>query len=205
MPVTPCFLLGRRVARRLLPLAAASLLWPLHAQGQTSDWSMGVYGGQYYDTEPAGLVNGHAGFVSQYLLALTASKTLWQSQTQPLALELDGMVGQQWGQASLTEVGVLPMLRWSGFPWNQTLPTAVRFGPLGLSYTSQVSPLELGSEGRGSQWLNFLVLELNVSRPSDTRQAYFVRLHHRCAIYDRINSYGANGEDFLALGYRVKF
>jgi hypothetical protein len=33
----------------------------------------------------------------------------------------------------------------------------------------------------------------------------FVRLHHRCAVYDLLNNYGANGEDFLAFGYRYRF
>ena len=32
-----------------------------------------------------------------------------------------------------------------------------------------------------------------------------VRLHHRCAVYDLLNNYGANGEDFLSFGYRVRF
>jgi hypothetical protein len=32
-----------------------------------------------------------------------------------------------------------------------------------------------------------------------------MRLHHRCAVYDRINDYGANGEDYFSLGYRHRF
>jgi hypothetical protein len=34
---------------------------------------------------------------------------------------------------------------------------------------------------------------------------YDTELHHRCAIYDRLNDYGANGEDFVALGWRSRF
>jgi len=30
-------------------------------------------------------------------------------------------------------------------------------------------------------------------------------LHHRCAVYDLINNYGANGEDFFTIGYRKYF
>jgi len=30
-------------------------------------------------------------------------------------------------------------------------------------------------------------------------------LHHRCTIYDLMNNYGANGEDFFALGWRRRF
>lgn len=170
-----------------------------------SGWSVGVYGGQYYDSEPAGFSQGNATYLNQYLLALTASKTLWRSPTLPLSLELDGMLGQQWGLANLQEMAVAPVLRWSSFPWKQWLQTDLRLGPLGVSYTTEVSALERGSEGRGSRWLNFLMIELAFSRPQQPAQEVFVRLHHRCSVYDLVNNCGANGEDFLAFGYRHRF
>ncbi len=190
--------------QQTLVLCAWALL-PLRAWCEDSGWSVGVYGGQYYDTEPAGFVNGRAGFQGQYLLALTASKTLWRSESLPMSVELDGILGQQWGQASLQEVGLVPVLSWRGFPWNNYLQTALRVGPLGLSYTSEVSPLERGTDGQGAQWLNFLVLELAFAPPQEKSWEVFMRLHHRCAIYDKLNNYGANGEDFFAIGYRLKF
>jgi len=175
------------------------------AMAKDPEWSMGVYGGPYYDTMPAGFLAGDAHFKDQYLLALTASKTLWRSASLPLALEIDGMVGQQFGQAAVTEVAVAPVLRWSGFPWNHVLQTDLRLGPLGLSYTPYVSPLERGSDGRGSQFLNFLMIETAFSRPGDKQHEVFLRLHHRCTIYDLLNDYGANGEDFFGIGYRRYF
>jgi len=194
---------GRRYATALL--LAAWLACPVAVRGQDFDWSIGAYGGQYYDTEPAGLIKGKAGFVSQYLVALTATKTLWRSSTLPLSLELDGMIGQQFGQVSLQEVAVAPVVRWSSFPWKDTLQTDFRFGPLGISHTSEVSPLERGPEGEGTRTLNFLVIELAFSRPQEKAKEVFVRLHHRCTVYDLINNYGANGEDFLTLGLRHRF
>jgi hypothetical protein len=169
------------------------------------DWSLGVYGGQYYDSEPAGFVHGNANFLNQYIFALTGSRTLWRSATLPLSLELDGMIGQQWGKASVSEIAVAPVLRWSGFPWNSILQTDLRFGPIGVSYTDSVSPLERGEGGEGAQTLNFLMAELGFSRPQSKSDEIFLRLHHRCAIYDILNNYGANGEDFFALGYRRRF
>jgi hypothetical protein len=68
-----------------------------------------------------------------------------------------------------------------------------------------VGPLERGPQGQGSRWLNFLMLELAVSKPQQKDWEVFMRLHHRCAVYDLVNNYGANGEDFLAFGYRRKF
>ena len=175
------------------------------ARAEAFDWSIGAYGGQYYDTEPAGWSQGNAHYLDHYMLALTGSKTLWRSETLPMSVELDGMLGQQSGKASLTEVAVVPVLRWSSFPWKHILQTDLRLGPVGVSYTSSVSPLERGKEGKGSQTLSFLVIELAFSSPQKPSEEFFARLHHRCTIYDLLNDYGANGEDFFAIGYRHRF
>ena len=45
----------------------------------------------------------------------------------------------------------------------------------------------------------------SASRPKAKEDEFFVRLHHRCAIYDLLNNYGANGEDFLSVAYRYRF
>ena len=186
-------------------LVFLSVLLAGRAGAETFDWSIGAYGGRYYDSEPAGWTQGRANYLDQYLVALTASKTLWRSETLPMSVELDGMLGQQSGIASLTEIAVVPVLRWSSFPWRNLLQTDLRIGPIGASYTSSVSPLERGREGKGSQTLSFLVIELAVSSPNKPSEEFFARLHHRCTIYDLLNDYGANGEDFFAIGYRHRF
>lgn len=184
---------------------SAGLMLPALAWCEERDWSIGVYGGQYYDSEPAGLTQGRANFLNQYIVALTASKTLWRAESWPLALEVDAMVSHQFGQATLQEFAIAPVLRWSGFPWNGVLPTSIRAGPLGYSYTTIISPLERSASGEGSRHLNFLMLELTFSRPQAREHEVFVRLHHRCTINDLLNNYGANGQDFLAIGYRRFF
>lgn len=179
--------------------------YPSASVATESVWRLGVYAGQYYDSEPAGVIQGRANFTDQYLFALTASKTVWRSATLPLALEWDGMLGQQSGVASLTEVAFAPALRWDIGRLGNTLQTALRLAPLGVSYTSMVSPLERGPQGQGDRFLNYLFIELAFAKPDAPRSEVFVRLHHRCAVYDLLNNYGANGEDFLALGYRYRF
>lgn len=186
-------------------LLFALCLFPLVVHAQSDTWKWGVYAGKYFDTEPAGFVNGRADFKEQYLLAVTATKPAWNSRDWPIALEWDIMLGQQGGLASITEIAAAPALRISGFPWQEVLRTDLRLAPLGVSYTSRVSPLELGVGGNGSQWLNFLFIEIAVSRPKQDRFELFARLHHRCSIYDLINNYGANGQDFFALGLRRRF
>lgn len=190
----------RRGSGALL-LALALALVP-RAQAQDGDWSLGAYGGQYYDSEPAGIIKGRGNFLHQYIVALTGSRTLWRAADWPLALEVDATLAHQYGTATLQEFAIAPVLRWSGFPWNQALPTSFRAGPLGWSHTTMVSPLERGTDGQGARNLNFLMLELTFSGPASRRHEVFVRLHHRCTIYDLLNNYGANGQDFLAIGYR---
>ena len=188
----------------VLVLAVAAVLAP-QTRAAEPDWSVGAYGGKYYDTEPAGFTQGRANFLDQYLVAATASKTVWRSDAWPVSLEVDGMVGYQNGIAPLWEVALAPALRFSGFPWRDVLRTDVRLAPLGISYTSAVSPLELGKDGQGSRTLNWLFIEVALSRPQQKSDEFFVRLHHRCAVYDLLNNYGANGEDFFALGFRRRF
>ncbi len=181
------------------------MLFPASAYCEQYDWSMGVYAGQYYDSEPAGFTHGNAAYLDQYIVAVTASKTVWRSEALPLSLEIDGMIGHQYGLATLQEIAIAPVLRWSSFPWNKILQTDFRFGPLGVSYTTAISPLERGTNGDGNNTLNFLLAELAFSLPQIKSEEIFLRLHHRCAMYDVINNYGANGEDFFALGYRHFF
>jgi hypothetical protein len=195
--------MGRR--QRLCCLLLAALALPASVFAEQGDRSMGAYAGKYYDTEPAGFTQGKANFLEHYLVAITAKKTVWRSESWPLSLEVDGMLGLQSGVATLGEVAVAPALRWSGFPWNGTLNTSVSLAPLGISYTTSISPLELGSNGKGSRILNWLFLEVALSRPGEKSTEMFMRLHHRCSVYDLLNNYGANGEDFFALGFRRRF
>lgn len=181
------------------------LMFPLGVYSEEYDWSVGAYAGQYYDTEPAGFTQGNARFLNQHIVAITASKTLWRSEMLPLALEMDGMLGHQFGLATLDEIAIAPALRWSSFPWKELLQTDFRFAPLGISYTTIVSPLEQGLDGNGSRTLNFLMLELDFSSPQKRSEEVFLRLHHRCSIYNKLNAYGANGEDFFVMGYRHYF
>ena len=196
---------GKWVALKKWAFVSALLVLPATVLSRESDWSLGMYGGQYYDTEPAGFSQGNANFKDQYILAINATRTVWRSATLPMSIEIDGVVGQQFGQASLTEIAVAPVVRWSGFPWNDVVQTDVRLGPLGVSYTSEVSPLERGTDGKGSRWLNFLMIEVAFSSPKNKSDEVFMRLHHRCAVYDLLNNYGANGEDFFVVGYRKHF
>lgn len=193
------------VSKLLLTSLWMACAVPAMASAKNEEWHLGAYAGKYYDTNPAGFTQGNANFLGQHLFALTAKKALWQSASLPLTLELDAMAGVQGGIATLGEVAVAPAVRWSGFPWNHVVHTSVSLAPLGVSYTTSVSPLERGKNGEGSQWLNWLFIETAFANPKNKSTEFFMRLHHRCTIYDWINNYGANGQDYFAMGLRMKF
>jgi hypothetical protein len=172
-------------------------------EGQELRW--GTYVGRYYDTSPSALVSGkNTRFENQYIGAISLSKTLWRSERHPLSIEIEGVAAYQSGMHSLGEFGIVPVVRWEGFPWSHQVPTSLRFGPLGLSWTTTVSPLERSHKG-GSQLLNFLIVDLGFSLPGKKDNEIFLRLHHRCSLFNKLNNNGANGEDFLAVGFRHSF
>ena len=201
------FALSNTMGLRQMPscLLAAALAFPVVALAEEGGWSIGAYAGKYYDTEPPRFLSGRANFLDHHLVALTVKKTVWRSASWPVSLEIDGMVGLQSGVASLGEVAVAPAVRWSGFPWNDTLHTSVSLAPLGLSYTTSVSPLELGQDGKGSRLLNWLFLEVAFSSPRQKSTELFMGLHHRCTVFGLLNNHGANGEDFFVVGLRREF
>jgi hypothetical protein len=109
------FILSARRIEHFFGMAWHGML-PLVALSNELDWSMGGYAGKYYDTEPAGFINGRGNFLDHHLVALTASKTIWRSQSLPLSVELDAMIGLQSGVASFGEVAFAPALRWGDSP-----------------------------------------------------------------------------------------
>ena len=177
----------------------------LHAETRDHEYSVGGYIGQFYDSNPIKFLGGlGTTFENHYIGALTISKTLWQSETYPLAVEIEGDAAYQFGEFELGEFGIVPVIRWRGFPWNHYLPTTFRFGPIGLSWTTSVSPFEKTNKG-GSQWLNFLIVDVGVSLLGHENNEVFLRLHHRCSMFESMNDYDTNGEDFLAIGFRHYF
>ena len=199
------FLPKRRSLNFFVTLALFAGSEALFAETNNHEYSFGTYVGKFHDSDPLILLTGPSStFENHYIGALTISKTVWRSETYPLAVEIEGDAAYQFGEFELGEFGIVPLIRWRGFPWNEHAPTTLRFGPIGVSWTTSVSPFEKTSKG-GSQWLNFLVLDVGFSLPGHEDNEVFLRLHHRCAMYQTMNDYDSNGEDFLAIGFRHYF
>jgi hypothetical protein len=162
--------------------------------------SLAVYGGIYSMSAPLQFPD----FTDEYLVGLTGSASLWQFESLPITLEIDGTVAYRFGKESRAEVGILPVVRWTEFPWNDKLYTNFRFGPLGLSYLSKESDLEDWGEG-ASKLENFLIYEFTFANPDDHSNEFFFRHQHRCNIYGLFDDNTPNGSDILTVGYRKRF
>ena len=172
----------------------------------SQDWNIGIYAGKFYDSTPLKALAGFrdTSFEDHYMLSLSVGKKIWQSQHLPLSIEIETMIGQQFGEANITELAVAPLLRWDGLPWNYDAPVVFRVAPIGVSWLSKVSPLEPNKSG-GEQWLNYFVLDAGYQLPNHKGSEVFFRLHHRCTYFELLGDDVKNGEDFVGIGYRRYF
>jgi hypothetical protein len=108
-------------------------------------------------------------FGDSYIGGADLTYAIYRLPTVPLVIELDGTVAKRFGQDDQWDFGLIPMFRWTKFPWNDYLYTNFRIGPVGVDYVTGISPWELHWAGNdhGSRWLNYLALELDF-RPSAT-------------------------------------
>jgi hypothetical protein len=145
-------------------------------------------------------------FVNNYLIDGHAVYTFYRFAHAPIDLELEGGVAQRIGQPGYnqTEFDLIPMLRWKYFPWNQFIYTNFRAGLIGASYATGVSPWEAANAqngGKGSNYLNFLRLEIDLAPSDHSPFEVFVGLHHRSGIFGLINgSHG--GSNYWMTGIR---
>lgn len=190
-----------------LALALLGIGGPTAGAGERYDWSLGGYVGIFSGRSPNDLLThpDHPEIQSNYIAALTGTATLLHFDAVPVTVEIEGVVAKRFGDDHFFEFGALPMLRWRLFPWNETVYTNFRVGPLGVSYTMGDSQWEVRDDGTGQRLQNFMVFEITVADPADTSWEGFVRLHHRSTIFGLIGDSDGNGDDFLSLGIRKRF
>jgi hypothetical protein len=175
--------------------------------GERFDWGLGGYVGIFSASSPIELVTdpGHPGIESNYIAAATATATLLHFESVPLTVEFEAVIAKRFGDDTFFEFGALPILRWRYFPWNDTVYTTLRFGPVGASYTTGISQWEKGDTNSGEHLLNFLVFEITAADPDDKSIEGFARLHHRSDAFGLVGDFEGSGDDFLSLGLRKRF
>lgn len=143
-----------------------------------------------------------AQYVDVFLLAAAVSRPYAQYKAGALTLEAEGQVVRYFGDQDHWEFNVVPLVtRWHRFPWSDRVATSAAFG-LGLSYATELPPVEVEIEGESAQWLIYWVLELTAG-PTDAPWSVSLRMHHRSVSYGLMADEG--GMNAVGLGLRYRF
>jgi hypothetical protein len=119
-----------------------------------------------------------------------------------LSLEAEGQVARYFGDQDHWEFNVVPItLRWHRFPWSHRVESSVAFG-LGVSYASELPPVEVEIEGESAQFLVYWVLEATAG-PVDAPWAVSLRMHHRSVAWGLMADEG--GMNAVGVGVRYGF
>jgi hypothetical protein len=141
-------------------------------------------------------------YVDSYLAVTALSGTYATYHADRLHLEAEGQVGYNFGGQHHWEFNVVPVLaRWYWPAWRGAYTTSAAFG-LGLSYASDLPPVEVELEGESEKLLMYWVVELTAG-PMDAPWAVSLRLHHRSVAYGLLGTEG--GMNGVGLGLRYKF
>lgn len=141
-------------------------------------------------------------YVGAYLVAGTVSRKYAERREGALDLEFEGQVVYNFGSQSHWEFNAVPIIaRWKRFPWSSRIKTSAAFG-IGLSYATELPPVEVALEGESRQTLIYWVAELTAG-PVDAPWAVSARLHHRSVGYGLFAKDG--GMNAVGLGVRYAF
>ena len=144
-------------------------------------------------------------FHSSYLVDLDGVYTLHRFQILPIDLEVQGEVAKRFGMDHQSEVDLISVVRWKKFPWNDKLYTNFRFGFLGGSYVSSISPWEKqdSDNNTGSKFLQLLIAEFTFSPSENAGYEGFIGLHHRSGIFGLISGV-TGGSNYFMVGMRFR-
>lgn len=192
-------MVARRFALLILSLA------PMSCLGANGDWWTTIYGAAI-STQPGWediIIDApDTRFVDSYLATLALSRQYAERKEGALTVEAEGQVVKHFGDQTHWEINAVPVvLRWHRFPWSHRVKTSAAFG-LGLSYATELPPVEVALEGESHQTLIYWVLEMT-GGPVDSRWGVSLRIHHRSVAFGLMGDDGGMNAVGLGLRYRL--
>jgi hypothetical protein len=143
-----------------------------------------------------------AQYVDVFLVAAGVSRPYAQYREGALTLEAEAQVARYFGDQDHWEFNAVPLtVRWHRFPWSDKVATSTAFG-LGLSYATELPPVEVEIEGESAQWLIYWLLEATAGRVGSP-WSFTLRMHHRSVAYGLMADEG--GMNGVGLGVRYRF
>lgn len=143
-------------------------------------------------------------FVDSKLIALAYSRRV-KSWGKHLHLELEANVSYRYGEDNLWEFAGAAMLRYDGFPWNDTIYTTIGYAPFGPSWVTDIPRQEDRPMGRAtSKFLNFMVPEITLAPPGNSNLEFLLRIHHRSGFFGLFR--GVTGaSNIVSVGLRYRY
>jgi hypothetical protein len=192
----------RRTGLALALVTAAVLLLGAAPARAENDWFLSLYGGQF-----AGSDNGDMVALRRrdsYLVGLGVTKEFEQSPPN-VRWEVEGQVGRHSGEQDHLELDLTINVRWMTFPWDAYLDTSLAFGS-GLSYATEAPEAEAeeNPDTGSTRLLHYLLVEIAVTPPGQSRWSLFTRMHHRSGIWGFFDGVG-RASNFLVFGIRYRF
>jgi hypothetical protein len=188
----------------LLLMAATASAKDESAAGDRA-WTATVYGARMSSEtgwEDILIDPVEAQYLDVFLLAGAMSRPYVSLDDGALTLEAEGQVVRYFGDQDHWEINAVPlMLRWHRFPWSHRVDTSAAFG-LGVSYATELPPVEVAIEGESAQWLIYWLLEATAG-PVDSPWSFTLRMHHRSVAYGLMAEEG--GMNAVGIGVRYRF
>ncbi len=137
-----------------------------------------------------------------FLAAGALSRRYAEYRAGALTLEAEGQVARYFGDQDHWELNAVPVtLRWHRFPWSHRIATSAAFG-LGVSYATELPPVEVEIEGESARVLVYWVLEATAG-PVNSPWAFSLRMHHRSVAWGLVADEG--GMNAVGVGIRYEF
>jgi hypothetical protein len=175
--------------------------------GADRDWAASLFGGVLTENSFVNsLYSVNPRLADDYLVGTDVTYTYYRLQRLPIDLELDVTGAKRFGIDHQWDFGIIPMVRWKEFPWNNYVYTNFRIGLVGVDYVTGISPWELHWAGNdhGSRFLNYLALEVDFRPSADSQFEWYVGSHHRSGAWGTIDgTYG--GSTYMTTGLRYHF
>lgn len=190
---------------RILALLFAILAGSTARASENGEWAATIYGAEMSSEDgwedlfinPIG-----ADYIGTYLVAGALSRQYASFHNDALALEAEGQVVRYFGDQDHWEFNAVPIVaRWKKFPWSNRLDFSTAFG-IGLSYASELPPVEVQLEGESHRTLVYWVVDVTAG-PLNSPWSASLRLHHRSVAYGLMGEEG--GMNALGLGVRYEF
>ena len=183
--------------------------WSAPARAEMPDteraWTAMVYGARMSSEtgwEDILIDPVEAQYLDVFLLAGALSRPYASLREGALTLEAEGQVVRYFGDQDHWELNAVPLtLRWHRFPWSHRMATSAAFG-LGVSYATELPPVEVAIEGESAQWLMYWLLEATAG-PVGSPWSFTLRMHHRSVSYGLMAEEG--GMNAVGLGVRYRF